>query len=321
MIETLTRPAVAKGPRFSGHESFACRYAWLPKAYAALKDDPALFVNEEVAMLELGIGKNMVKSLRFWVDVMGVAEATPPDAPVKGLTPTPFATQVFEREGYDPYLEDVRTQWLLHWKLASRADAPLFAWDFLISHWPLPEFSRSEALAAFTRESRRLDGNHSEATLSQHLDVFLHTYLPSRGATVGVEDSLDGPLVDLNLLIPVGERRNDAGRFEPVYAFRREAKPEITPALFDYCLMDFWKRFSGEETLSLRAATLGPGSPGQVFKLTEDDVRGRLEESGDRDYARPYSYQPSAVQGLLTRVAKTPAITLAAVYGRGSDHV
>ena len=26
--------------RFSGHESFACRYAWLPKAYRELVADP-----------------------------------------------------------------------------------------------------------------------------------------------------------------------------------------------------------------------------------------------------------------------------------------
>lgn len=322
MIETLARPLAtpAKGPRFSGHESFACRYAWLPKAYRALKDDAALFVLEETAMLELGLGKNMVKSLRFWVETMGMAEATPPGAPVRGLQPTALARAVFERDGLDPYLEDARTQWLLHWILSSKADAPLFAWDFLVSHWPLPEFSRSEALAAFGRESRRLEGNHSGTTLGQHLDVFLHTYLPSRGATVGVEDSLDGPLVDLSLLIPVGERRNDAGRFETVYAFRREPKPEITDALFDYCLMDFWGRFGGEETLSLRTVALAPGSPGQVFKLTEDDVRARLEEQGDRDYRRPYTYQPSAVQGLLTRTPAAPPISLATVYGRKASH-
>jgi len=320
MLETLPRPAAVKGLRFSGHESFACRYAWLPKAYRALKADPALFVDEEGAMLELGIGKNMVKSLRFWVDAMGVAEPTPKGVPVRGLSPTAFAREVFDREGYDPYLEDVRTQWLLHWMLSSKAEAPLFAWEFLINHWPLPEFSRSEALAAFGRESRRLEGGHSEATLAQHLDVFLHTYLPSRGTSAGIEDSLDGPLVDLSLLIPVGERRNDAGRFEPVYAFRREPKPEITPALFDYCLMAFWDRIKDEETLSLRAATLAPGSPGQVFKLSEDDVRARLEDAGERRYPRPYSYRPSAVQGLLTRVGRAPPMTLAAVYRREDSH-
>lgn len=320
MTETLARPLAAKGPRFSGHESFACRYAWLPKAYAGLQNDPALFIDEEVAMLELGIGKNMVRSLRFWVEATGMAEPVPTNTRQKGLRPTLLAQAVFERDGFDPYLEDARTQWLLHWTLSSKTDAPLFAWDYLISHWPLPEFSRSEALAAFVRESRRLDGNHSETTLAQHLDVFLHTYLPSRGTAVGVEDSLDGPLVDLNLLIAVGDRRNDAGRFEPVYAFRREPKPEISDALFDYCLMDFWSRFSGEETLSLRAVALGPGSPGQVFKLTEDDVRARLEEPGDRTYDRPYSYKPSAVQGLLTRSAAVPAISLATVYGRKVAH-
>ena len=59
--------------RFSGHETFACRYAWLPKAYRAITADSGIFFNEDAAMVELGIGKNMVRSLRFWVDAMGVA--------------------------------------------------------------------------------------------------------------------------------------------------------------------------------------------------------------------------------------------------------
>jgi hypothetical protein len=322
MIAILERPvsAMSKGPRFSGHESFACRYAWLPKAHRALSKDVTLFSRDEDAMLELGIGKNMVKSLRFWVEAMGVAEPTDLGGRQRGLKPTPFGEQVLGKDGLDPYLEDIRTHWLLHWNVSSKHEAPLFAWDFLINHWPLPEFSRSEALAAFGRESKRLDGNHSEVTLAQHLDVFLHTYLAGRSASVGLEDSLDGPLVDLSLLIPVGERRNDTGRYEPVYSFRRETKPEISDALFDYCLMDFWSRFEGEDTLSLRTVSLAPGSPGQVFKLPEDDVRARLEEAGQRDYERPYSYSPSAVQGLLTRSKATPSVSLGTVYGQKASN-
>ena len=313
MLEVLPKPVSAKPARFSGHESFACRYAWLPKAYRALKVRPDLFSHDEDAMLELGLGKNMVKSLRFWVEVMGLVEP----ATGRNLVLTAFANDVFGKGGHDPYLEDARTLWLIHWIITARDSAPVFAWDFLINHWPLPEFSRSEALAAFHRESRRLEGGHSDVTLAQHLDVFLHTYLPSRNSAIGVEDSLDGPLVDLGLLLPSGERRGDAGRIETVYAFRREPKPEITPALFDYCLMDFWSRFHhDDQTLSLRAATLAPCSPGQVFKLTEDDVRARLEETGERAYAVPYSYKPSAVQGLLTRRVDAPALTLDTVYGR-----
>ena len=311
MLDVPIKPAAGKPPRFSGHESFACRYAWLPKAYRALKAEPDIFSREEHAMLELGLGKNMVRSLRFWVEVMGLTTS----ASGRDLALTPFADAIFAANGYDPYLEDARTLWLIHWTLSARHSAPVFAWDFLINHWPRPEFSRSEALAAFHVESRRQEGGHSDATLAQHLDVFLHTYLPSRNSTLGVEDSLDGPLVDLAFLIPSGERRNDAGRIETVYGFRREPKPEITPALFDYCLMDFWTRFHpNEQTLSLREATLAASSPGQVFKLTEEDVRARLEEIRERNYPLPYSYKPSAVQGLLTRQAEAPRITLQTVY-------
>jgi hypothetical protein len=62
--------------RFSGHESFACRYAWLPKAYRELATDPDALADEDRAMVRLGVGKNMVRSIRFWVEVMGVAEPT-----------------------------------------------------------------------------------------------------------------------------------------------------------------------------------------------------------------------------------------------------
>ena len=305
--------AVAKAPnsrsfRFSGHETFAFRHAWLPKAYRLLKQDQSAFSNEDNAMIELGLGKNMVRSLRFWVEASGLAR------PVtgQGLELTDFAHDVFGPEGFDPYLEDTRTLWLLHWHLSTRTEGALFAWRFMLNHWPFPELTRSEALAAFARESAKLGHSHSAITLSQHLDAFLHTYISGRSSKVGIEDSLDGPLVDLSLLQPVGERKVDGGRRETIHAFRRELKPDITPALFDYCLADFWARFrDGEETLTLREVTLAVCSPGQVFKLPEDDVRSRLEAYAARRAKRPFLYQPSAVQGLISHRKGAKVVTLA----------
>lgn len=297
--------------RFSGHETFAFRYAWLPKAYRLLKQDQSAFSDEDNAMIELGLGKNMVRALRFWVEAIGLAQ------PVtgRGLELTDFAHSVFGTEGFDPYLEDSRTLWLLHWNLSARSDGALFAWRFLLNNWPFPELTRSEALAAFGHESAKLGHSHSAITLSQHLDAFLHTYLSGRSGKVGIEDSLDGPLVDLSLLQPVGERQADGARRETIYAFRREPKPDITPALFDYCLADFWARFrDGEETLMLREVTLGVCSPGQVFKLPEDDVRSRLEAYAAPGARRPFLYQPSAVQGLISRRKAAKAVTLAVIY-------
>lgn len=262
-------------------------------------------------MVTLGVGKNMVRSIRFWVEVMGVAV---PRAD-RTLAPSPFGQAVFAVDGFDPYLEDSRTLWLLHWNVTSRLDDPLFAWDFLLHKWPYAELTRSEALAAFVRESRRLNVSHSDVTLGQHLDVFLHTYLPVRGARSAFEDSLDCPLAELELLLHVGERREDGtGRREPVYAFRREAKPEIPLPLFEYCLHDYWRRHQTEATLTFRDIATARGSIGQVFKLPEEDIRTRLDVYTISDSLRPFNYLPSAVQGFVSRRDVEPRDYLAAVY-------
>lgn len=301
--------------RFSGHESFACRYAWLPKAYRAILKNPAIFFEEEQAMVELGIGKNMVRSLRFWVDVMGVASPTGD----KQHQLTDFGHAVFAADGLDPYLEDARTLWLLHWNTSSKSSPALFAWHYLIGQWPYPEFTRTEALQAFKRQSAKLGHKHSDVTLSQHLDVFIHTYHATTGGKIAIEDSLDGPLVPLNLLVPAGERRVEGGRWETVFSFRREAKPEITQSLFEYCVLDFWERASADEnTLGLRSVASAPGSPGQVFKLNEEDVRSRLEDLSSN--GRRIAYQPSAIQGLITRrEIGAKRTNLATIYGKTAD--
>lgn len=314
MTELLAFDAKAlKGLKFSGHESFACRYAWLPKAFRGLKENAKLFSDEDHAMVVLGLGKNMVRSLRFWVEAMGVAVS---DRKSRSLALTPFGEDIFGSGGFDPFLEDPRTLWLLHWKLASRDEGSLFAWRYLIGHWPLPEFTRSEVLREFQRISAQNDLEHSDVTLAQHLDVFMHTYHAGRGGAAGVEDSLDGPLVELALVIPIGERRTE-GRWETVFSFRREPKPEIPQPLFDYCLRDYWDRhFPGEDTMTFRAAAMGAASPGQVFKLPEDDLRNRLEARAGK-VPRGFTYQPSAIQGLLSRSGRAPS--LAEVYGAKLD--
>src|SRR4051812_26732207 len=116
--------------RFSGHETFPCRYAWLPKAFRALRANGRAFADEEAAIVELGVGKNMVRAIRFWVQVAGVASPT-----TNGYEITDFGRAIFDEDGFDPYLEDVRTLWLIHWQLSSHVDEPLFAWNFLLNRW------------------------------------------------------------------------------------------------------------------------------------------------------------------------------------------
>ena len=104
-------------------------------------------------------------------------------------------------------------------------------------------------------------------------------------------------------------------------SFRREAKPEVSDALFAYCISEFWETFRpGEKSLTLREVALAPCSPGQVFKLPEDDVRVRLERIGGPGRAASFSYQSSAVLGLLSRQRGARAPTLADIYSEVSEN-
>lgn len=300
--------------KFSGHETFPCRYAWLPKAYREIRQDRDLFATEEKAMVLLGLGKNMVRALRFWAQAAGIAEFAKPG----GYVVSDFGKALLDEDrGYDAFLEDRRTLWLLHWKLSTHVEEPLFAWDYLLNKWPHPEMTRTEILREFTREAARLGRKLSSVTLEQHFDTFLHTYIPTRSPKGEIlEDNLDCPLVELEFIRRVGDREaSTKGRREPIFAFRREPKGDISAELFVYCLDDFWKkRRPNEQTLTFRDVAVAHGSPGQVFKLPEWDVRQRLD-SLDSDTNGKFQYQETtALQRVVRNDAKSSAL-LAAIFG------
>jgi len=308
--EDRTRPVY----RFSGHETFPFRYSWLPKAVVELTANAELFSDDERAMVRLGVGKNMVKAIRFWVQAAGIAA---PEQ--KGLRITDFGRELLsESEGHDPYLEDIQTLWLIHWKIASNITEPLFAWEFLLNRWQRSDIVRSEVLSAFMQEASRMEKQLSEVTLAQHFDTFLHTYVPTRSVKGDVrEENLDSPLVELDLIQKIGEKRSgDGGRLESVYAFNREAKASISPELFIYCINDYWLARGGanaEETLSVRDITVKTGSVGQLFKLPESDIRERLLTI-EEDSEGLFVYKESAALSQIVRVGSRNPKLLSSIY-------
>ncbi len=260
--------------RFSGHETFPFRYPWLPKACIGIIKCPTAFDDEDAAMVEFGVGKNMVRAMRFWVEAAGLAVTAK-----VGMMPTPIGEKFFGEAGLDRYLEDIQTLWLLHWNISTSVENPLFAWEFLLNRWQEHEIAEGPVLKAFAQESERLAQKKlSPVTLHQHFEVFLHTYLPTRGKKGELaDDNLDCPLTELDLITVVGERDVGGKHREPVFAFRREEKPSISLELFTWALLDFWKkRYPQEMTLSAQLIAHGVGSPGQIFKLPEQDVIARL---------------------------------------------
>jgi uncharacterized protein DUF4007 len=261
--------------RLSGHDSFVCRYAWLPKAVKSILANPFIFQDDEKDIIEMGVGKNMVKSIKFWIDVMGIVHHDRH----AGYSLTAFGKALFQDE-YDPYLEDIKTLWLLHWQLSSHVESPVFAWDYMLNKWHNPDIVQSKVIAVFIDETVRLSHKVSPNTLKNHFNIFLHTYIPTRGAKGEVlEDNLDSPLIELDLIRKIGERKlEDSNKNETIYAFNKEDKPEISPELFLYTLLDYReKKLENSKKIGFNEIANGHGSPGQIFKLPESCIRERLE--------------------------------------------
>ena len=61
--------------KIRAHETFCIRKGWLHKGVKNIQSNARLFTNKLVNPCDLlGIGTNMVKSLRYWLNVVGVME-------------------------------------------------------------------------------------------------------------------------------------------------------------------------------------------------------------------------------------------------------
>lgn len=269
--------ALKSSVRYSGHETFVCRYAWLPKVISELEKNHALFADEDSAMVRLGIGKNMVRSAKFWADATQIIE----DRDGGGHQVTAFGRDLLGHDGYDAYLERPETLWLLHWKISTHPSRPIYHWEQLLNSWHRPEFTESEILPFLVNALPPDKEKTSTRTLSDGIRVFVNSYVPSRGRKGEIaEDNLDCPLVELGLLHIAGERTDSKSHRETIYSFNHEPKPTISQELFAYCIYDFWKsseKTANEKSLSARAVCTEPGSPGQVFKLPEMALNPMLE--------------------------------------------
>jgi hypothetical protein len=284
--------------RFSGHQSFSLRISWLPKAIQQIVEGNDPFADIDHGITAMGLGKNMVESLRCWVEAFQVAKRQ------DGVWQlSPVGAMVFlPTSGLDPYLEDHTSNWLLHWLICTNTEYSLFAWECMFNRWPTMEFSVSEVLEAFRRETQASSKDASPVTLRQHWDVLLHSYRPPRGDKG--EDHLDSALSVLGLVQEAGERQNAHGKWESRYTFDVGMKTSIPQQLFTFFIHDWWnKKFPAENTVSFQELVSGDHSPGRLLKMQQREVLSRLEHLVQ---TQPKVFQliDSANMRLLQRISK-----------------
>lgn len=136
-------------PSFGRHEKFAFRYGWLKKGVDAVTANPQIFSQDE-ALVALGVGKNMIRSIRHWCLATNLLEEATGKGRAKPLKPTFLAKRFVLEEGWDPYLEDIGSYWLIHWELVSNKTRALI-WHILFAQYYNSEFTKQQFIAFCTR--------------------------------------------------------------------------------------------------------------------------------------------------------------------------
>ena len=251
---------------FSGHETFPFRYTWIKKGVDAVRENPITF-SDDAATIILGVGKNMVRSIYHWCQATQLIEGDGVDSNNRRrFAPTALGDSIFADDGFDPYLEDVATLWLLHWQLATNTNRAT-TWFWAFSIFGQNEFGRDILTSELIDWSQRNTRNRiSENSIKRDVDCFLRTYVPSRlTKTTIMEDTFDCPLVELNLI----SNSSDGN----TYRFHRGPKPSLPIEIFTVVLSEFWDtRFSDNSALTFANIAYSEKSPGRTFRLDEDTL-------------------------------------------------
>ena len=262
---------VAERVSFSGHETFPFRYTWLKKAVDAVNGDECAFHADD-AMVRFGVGKNMVSSIRHWGIVTGMLAEAPGRCAgrVRQLQATELGGSLLGDGGWDPFLEDPGTLWLLHWQNASRP-AGATTWWWVFNQFPGTIFTRGELLEALqTLGSQRGWTRVTAETLKRDIDVFLRTYAPQERRNTVLEDTLDCPLAELGMI--------RALRQDQTYALVRGDRDTLPDGIFAWALAEYLAhRPADARTVTLEELSFGDGAPGRVFCLDEPGLLGRLD--------------------------------------------
>lgn len=262
-VDMTARDAKVK---FGRHESFPLRFGWINKGLTALQRDASIFSSPD-AIVILGVGKNMVSSMRHWLEA---ARLIRPSEQRKEFVATLLGETVFGPDG-DPYLEEDGTIWLLHWLLASNPRGATNVYWFF-NHFHKTTFTSNEVDSGLRHFAyREMSLRTAASTLKRDANLLLRMYSGAKAIDrQPIEDSLDSPLSLLDLL-----HRLDEQMWFSVPTNREE----VPDFVFDFAVAELFAHLAKEQ-LTIRELMYSSDNhcaPGSVFRLSEDGLINRLE--------------------------------------------
>ena len=253
--------------RFAGHETFHCKHFWLKKGYDFTSERNSFKEND--AVVKLGVGKNMVSSIQFWMNAFGIYEED---------EISEFGNNIFNNDGFDSFLEDEGSLWLLHYKLLSKNYSSIYKLAFI-------NFRKTRISSEFT--SKQLEDflskllisegvNFSQKSIENDVKVFIRNYvsLYKKGAK-SLEDDFSSLLINLDIISIVPDSHIEGLQ---VFKLQYNAKENLPSEVLLFSILD---SFDGEMSIAVNDIQ---NEISDLFLCNREGTEAKLIELQDKGY-------------------------------------
>ena len=238
---------------FKKNESFSIREGWISKVINNNNLKKTFSKNEGIS--ELGIGSNMVKSLKYWVTASGIIEG-------KDCQLTAFGNALRET---DPYLEKDISWFLIHYHLVKNTtQCPIFYYVFTMNQ---NGFTKDFIVNYVFEKAKPFFNDKDDDVLRKYVEddtnVFLKTYY-SEDKTTNPEENYVCPLSHLNLL------QKNKGK----YIKSSPSLSQLSPIIVYYVLR---QEFENEDSFVIDDTIEKEFGPCHIFNLDKSSFIQHLE--------------------------------------------
>lgn len=251
--------------KFRAHETFFIRKGWLYKGLKNVIRDPSIFTGKQKNPVDvLGIGTNMVKSLRYWLQATCLTTENQKDSKfprIKVQTPTEVGEIIFDN---DRYFEEIGTICIVHYLLASNKDlAP--AWYYFFNEFELSEFNKEDFVIGLSKFAEMNNEHPALSSLEDDFNCLINTYVLRKKLNptkVNPESNIECPLDEL-WLIEIADSSKGKDR---VFKKAQVAIDSVSPYVF-FALINKKYELEGKTEIKISELLLQKNSIGKLFNL------------------------------------------------------
>ena len=257
--------------KFRAHDTFFIRKGWLHKGMKYVLKDPTVFMGDNGNPMDiLGMGANMVKSLRYWLQAVGLT--VEPSHGKKYQELTELGDIIHNK---DKYIEEIGTLWVLHYKISTNIEEAT-SWYYFFNEFNRNEFTRDDFVKQLNAYILLNGSKVAERSLEDDFNCIINTYVPrikSNPGKIHPESNVDCPFGELSLI-------DISNRKERIYRKSTPKLDTINPIIVLAVIIDQAK---AETEIKISSILNDRFNAGKVFNLdiiTLTNLLNRIELMG-----------------------------------------